>query len=546
MNFAPAGWGLLLVATAWSLQSVRNQDASRIVGWKWWALIAIALFCFRWPLLWVPHQQNPDESQLIAGAITLWRDPVFWRSVDGGTAGPLDYFPLLPVVWGDGPASYAIARAIALAVVFETFVFAGAALAIVGGAAVARLAVLPAVAFYAFTTHPDFNHYSTELMPALLLAAAGYAAVRHGQTPSRIALWSCALLIGSVPWAKLQAVPLAGAVWSMVALREIFARRARSLAPLIGGALIPAVMCFGAAALAGQTEHLIVPFFQHNLAYIHAPQFTWFQVAALQWGNARLDGFLALWLAGSSLVVLLTFAGRMKRAPLALRQTQLVALLLFAAGILSALGPRRPSAHHLHLIVLPLIWLTGAALAVALVHFTTRRKQWIAAVVFLTCCLAPPLVLRALPYDPFRAFNTSGVSNERVQLAALVRALSKREEPLAMWGWRCSLYVEAGRPQATRQAHTEAQIYPGPLQAYFLRRYFEDFQASNAAVFADAVGPGNFAFEQASLAHEAFPPLREFVREHYTLVATLDGTRVYARNDRLSLLKTLYPPQPSP
>ena len=121
------------------------------------------LLCFRWPLLGVPHQLNPDESQLIAGAITLRHDPVFWRAVDGGTAGPLDFYPLLPAAWVEGMASYAVARLIGLAVVFGAVVFAGEALALLAGAALARIAVLPAIAAIAFTTYPDFVHYSTEL-----------------------------------------------------------------------------------------------------------------------------------------------------------------------------------------------------------------------------------------------------------------------------------------------------------------------------------------------------------------------------------------------
>lgn len=54
--------------------------------------MAAALPGFRWPLLWVPHHLNPDESRLIAGALARRHDPVFWHSVGGGTAGPLDYF----------------------------------------------------------------------------------------------------------------------------------------------------------------------------------------------------------------------------------------------------------------------------------------------------------------------------------------------------------------------------------------------------------------------------------------------------------------------
>ena len=132
------GWLLLMLAAAAVLGSNRIKAPPR---WFWWLVLAGALLAFRWPLLWAPHQQNPDESQLIAGAITLRHDPVFWRSVDGVTAGPLDYYPLLPAAWGDGVASYAIARLIGLATVFGTIVFAGETLALLFGLTVARAAV---------------------------------------------------------------------------------------------------------------------------------------------------------------------------------------------------------------------------------------------------------------------------------------------------------------------------------------------------------------------------------------------------------------------
>ena len=154
------------------------------------------------------------------------------------------------------------------------------------------------------------------------------------------------------------------------------------------------------------------------------------------------------------------------------------------------------------------------------------------------------MALRAGGFDPFAAINSAGVNPARQELVALVRAYSNPGEPLAVWGWRCALYVEAGRPQATRQAQTEAQIYPSTLQPYFLRRYLEDFQAANPPVFADAVGPGNFAYVNRERAHESFPPLRAWVRARYTLVADLDGTRLFVRNDRLDAVKSVPPGQP--
>ena len=540
--FFPAalGWVLLLLATGWSLRAVREPGAAASLGWKWWGLAAAILVCFRWPLLWITHPLNPDESQLIAGALTLRHDPVFWRSVDGATAGPLDYYPLLPAAWADGYASYAVSRLIALAVVFASVVFVGEALALTAGAALARVALLPALAAAGFTTDPDFAHYSTELMPGLLLAAAGYAAVRQGRAPAPRWPWLTGLLLGAVPWAKLQAAPIAAVLWALVAVREYRAGRARSLTPLVIGALLPALACLSLAVLTRQTEHLIVPYILRNFAYVGAPQFSWWASAAGQWQNALSDGYLAFWLVGTGFFVAGLGFRRSRTVPAA-------ALLLFAVGVFSALAPRRPSAHHLQLMVLPLLWLAGAALTLRWRPEATpaaARNRLLMAGLFLGCGLLPQMALRAGGFDPFAAINSAGVNPARQELVALVRAYSNPGEPLAVWGWRCALYVEAGRPQATRQAQTEAQIYPSTLQPYFLRRYLEDFQAANPPVFADAVGPGNFAYVNRERAHESFPPLRAWVRARYTLVADLDGTRLFVRNDRLDAVKAVPPGQP--
>ncbi len=525
------GWVLLVLAAASALGGLGTARWNAPPRWAWWLLLATALVAFRWPLLRVPHQQNPDESQLIAGAITLRYDPVFWRSVDGVTAGPLDFYPLLPAAWGDGMASYAIARLIGLATVFLTILCAGEALALVVGVTVARVVVLPALAFHALTAHPDFIHYSTELMPSLLLAAAGWLIVRQTQQPTTLRLWLIGVVLGATPWAKPQALPLAGLLWLFIAVRTLRSQPKLSPLPLIAGALLPALVCFGLAAVTGQLEHLVTPFFLNNFFYVNfnAGYFSWRETTVLQWQNALTDGYLGLWLFGA-----LTFAplalARLPRGSAAQRRTAVLAALIFVAGVICALGPRRPTPHHLHFLMLPLIWTTGAVLALALRNPASRR---FGAGLFLGCTLLPQLAWRAR-HEETTAIQGLAASPVQSRLTTLIRRLSEPGERLAIWGWRSSLYVESGRPQATRQAHSETQIHPGPLQPYFLRRYFEDFKSSNPPVFVDAVGPGNFAFDDRRRAHEAFPPLRAWIAARYTCVATLGGARLYARNDRLS------------
>ena len=528
--FPPAlpGWALLLAATVWTVRRAGAGD--RAPGWKWWMLCALALVCFRGPLLFVQHQLNPDESQLIAGAITLRHDPLFWRSVDGNTAGPFAYFPLLPSAFVSGFPSYVVARLIGLLVAWATLVLAGETVALLAGASLARVAVLPAVAAAGFTTCPDLIFYASETMPAFLLAAAAYAAVRQGQTPRRSWLWTTAVLLGGVPWGKLQAAPIAAVLWLLVVMREDRAGRSSFLPLLIGG-LVSTLVCFGAAAVSGQFIHLWVAYVLQNAAYVADPHFSWLENAREQALNAFSDGYLGFWLAGagaSAIALAARFAGS---APAVARHRAAVALLLFAVALYSALAPRRPSAHHLQFLFAPWVWLTGAALALA---WTAAARRRLVAIAFLGCALLPLAAWRVGGHDAYARMNSDVPSPARRELSQLIERFSAPDEPLAVWGWRCSLYVEAGRPQATRQAHTEPQLRRGPLQSFYLQRYIEDFRGSNPPVFADAVGPGGFAFTDRSQAHECFPPLRDWVRAHYTQVADLDGTRLYVRNDRLA------------
>src|SRR5205814_2072493 len=80
---------------------------------------------------------------------------------------------------------------------------------------------------------------STEVVPVLVLAAAGWLAKRQPAAPSRRTLWLIALLLGAVPWAKLQAAPLAAALWFFVIWQELRAHRPSAWLPLLAGALLP-------------------------------------------------------------------------------------------------------------------------------------------------------------------------------------------------------------------------------------------------------------------------------------------------------------------
>src|SRR5689334_16053307 len=73
-----------------------------------------AILAFRWPMLFAGPLTNPDETHQAASAITYWRDPVPWRSVDIHTSGPLDSYFLWPALLINGRIDYAGLRLAAL------------------------------------------------------------------------------------------------------------------------------------------------------------------------------------------------------------------------------------------------------------------------------------------------------------------------------------------------------------------------------------------------------------------------------------------------
>jgi hypothetical protein len=531
-----AGWTLLCAALAWTLREAAGERTTRF-GAAWWLLCAATILAFRWPVLGIAHELNPDESQLLAGAITLRQDPVFWRSVDGATAGPLDFYVLLPTAWAHGPASYIVAHMLAFICEWGALVLAGLAMAAVASVTVARAAMLPAVAFHSFTQAADFTHFSTEQMPALLLSGGACAAAHAWNSWRPREIWITAILLGCVPLAKLQATPLAAALWFALAMSALTAGQRRLIGPLLIGALLPMLVFGGIISLAGQAEHAAISYLFSNFAYVQSHTLPHSDALLYALRFAVADGFLGAWLIGGTIFAFVAIVAGRRGSP-RLRQTAVAAAGFLLLALICVVIPRRPFAHYLRLLFLPLGLVTAVAIASgegALARVRAEHRIFVVAV-FLACTLGPQVALRIAGHEPnpWLLVARPNPSLAYGRLEEGIASFARPGEPLAVWGWRSSLYVFTGLPQATRQAHTEMQLKRGVWQRYFLRRYFEDFCAANPPVFVDAVGPGNFRFEDRAQAHESFPLLRDLIKARYTFVSEIAGTRVFVRNDRFA------------
>ncbi len=510
--------------------------------WRWGLVILLVLIVGRWPTWFVPRELNPDESQLLAGAITLHLDPVFWHLVKGGSSGPLDFYALLPAGWIHGADDYFSARITALCLIAATLVFAHQIVALVFGRMVARFAAFSTVCFESLTLHAELLQYSTELLPICLLAAAFFLGVRRfvGKTGWQ---WNFVggLLLSAMPFGKLHALSLAGLLALGWIAGEIWMGEGRAgdrrnrLVALCGGLSVPLLVCALILTVTGQWRFAMATYLSGNVSYINAVSQNVSVLLLLFLRETIIHNSMVVsWIAGGGLWLMLTLP--LMRA--GTRQARVIAafsaVLLFASMV-DIMVPRRPFCHYLQFMVVPWTLVLGSTTGLIMAALEGQRAMFRCGVLCATllCTTGGLLFERAGYRNPFVS-GELGCSVRQGAVAAELMKYARTGESLAIWGWANDLYVQTGLRKATRAAITPEQIDGGPYSDFLDSAYLSDLRSSDPPVFVDAVGPGSFYYGDRRLAHDAiFPELAAYIRAHYTQVADLHGSRIYVRNDRL-------------
>jgi len=532
---AEAATLLLLARLGWLMRrEVRAPASSPGKMWPDAAVLFLLLLAWRWPFLLVSNEYNPDESQMIAGALTLGHDPVFWRSVDGGSSGPFNYYLLLPWHWIGAPLDYFTARVTCILLTWGALFASFRALARLFSRAVAWLAILPATAFFATVTHPELTNLSTENLPLLLIAVVFGLLAGRADT-DRLRLWAAFFFAGALPWTKLQSAPIGLALmgwgcWQVLTdTGVVVSLRWRRVGQALLAAALPTLLLAVMVAVTGQAEAAWRRYFLQNFQYIGEGGSSLDALGAL-WRNARIDGRFPLLLGtvaiGQLAAVVYFFRHRMRPSGLLL-----AAIGVSLAAIAAVITPHREFLHYVLLLPVPLTFCLGAALGDWWRKLSTVRSRVMLAGVFLLAGLLP-LITRSMQAGP-PVYGTFALHwrSPRSGAAAVLHALAGRDDTLGIWGWACYLHAESGLRQATRDGTTLYAIAENPQRAYYRTVYLADLKKSAPAVFADAVGQGAFVFsDRSSQAHESFPELAEYIQQNYTFVVDLQDVRVYARN----------------
>jgi hypothetical protein len=494
-------------------------------------LTGVVLLVFmRLPVIVFNRELNQDESQMLSHAVTLFQNPVYWRSVDGTTIGPLDnYLLVIPKLFGF-QLDYSAARFMGLLCVAGAWLLLFSSVKNWFGIAIARRISVVPLLFVAFTQEIDFVHYSSEQLPVLLLAYCVWQLSRLDPktAPAVSGLYFLGLAAGAVPFAKLQAIPLVAvlvlSVFWVVFLRfRRYSELKAAFALILGGLTIP--LFFLAFTLScGVFDDFIDFYLLGNAIYAGGAGFLdipsqFYKIIALSTDFQLFSLALAIpMVIGLVRIVRLYLPGKMDfHVPFTI-------LFLILASIYAVTKSGNDFIHYLNFCIIP--WALLAAYGLSAV------ESW---------SLAFPTVIMlwfggydALHFVKERRLNAfDSVGKTGLQESPVVTEILKRRKEgdyMVVWGWNCSYYVEAQLAQGTAENHSERSIFEHPMRDIYRKRYLSDIARTQPAFVLDAVGKNShWVQDKKTQGIESYPELNQYIRNHYTLLGEFDDVRLYIR-----------------
>ena len=536
-------------------------------------LFSTIIFCLllfaRWPSYAISQQMNPDESQVLAGALRLQQDFSYFRTVDGTTHGPLlSYVVWLPSLFGMS-IDLATGRLVQTFLQVSTLLVFWRAVANYSSERGARLVATPLVVLYACLTEVDYLHNTSEQVPVfcLTLGLLGLAKLCSGDA-SKMWKWSLftGTVLGAIPMAKLQAVP-AGLVLGLGAVifvlfgvpREV---RQKSIALLILGAFLPTLCLVLPTLWGGEFHDFLKRYILGNLDYsgvvrqmdpsgtvLFRPITMWDRVYEIPEVFVRFPQWKGFFYAQLLVVFLATYlspnevwGSRSRRAALTL------SALLFLSSLWSIVFPGNAYLHYVYLIFVPTSTLVAVVVAATL-HKWSLKAQGI-TLGLVTLGLVWGTGVPGYNSSILRQTFATARSSPKVWINPVALAALEYAEPgeyLGLWGWYPEVWVTGGFVPATRDLIGERLIESRFDSAYYRAQFLEELARTEPPVFVDVVGVGSTVYRRPDLyGHQTFPELKQYLEQNYRYMGELPNGfgRLFVSKQRLEQLERAdSPPQ---
>jgi hypothetical protein len=519
---------LILGITGKSLQDCRAWVSG-------WVLASMTTFILcRLPVIGLNSALNPDESQLIANASKFMTDMSTWRSVDTTSSGPINSFVLMWANALGGSGSFVTARLTLVAFLCAAWVMLFAATA--GKPLLLRI-VVGTLTMLCFSGASADLHYTSEAVSVALLALGLMVAARHiNAAVGWRSLAIGAFALGLVPFAKLQAAPVAAVIgiWQFgyAAARGSGTQRIKNLAALGAGACLPAVALLVPLALTEGLQDFWNSYIVWAQLYV-VPSLSFAQLVETV-GSSSTYGFsgpiVELFFIGCLSVcacgVIGWICGLNRFHPREL-QTLLLAAAVVLVSIFVVIRPGRMFPHYLYLLVIPSAFFAACS-------WGTRAARWrpfVAHGRLMRACQTAAVALCAASFlGAVLSFSEVMIIHPPLEVRAADRLFSAgnllrdgdaARPRLLIWGWMPQWYVYSDAIPATRDIHTYNQMMPSILRSYFRSRLLQEVNTSPPEYIIDAAASGSFWYTNPSEDGLAtFPALQQIVDTQYTRLSS--------------------------
>ncbi len=481
---------------------------------------------------------NPDEGMHLANAIALNDDFRPWGSTDFTTFGPVNAVLILLTgkilaFFGIKSAfSYFTLRLLNLLILDVSFILFQKTLEKNVQPLVSRSVSMLFVIFYGFHFQADCLAFNSEITYLLFITAALYLLCRMDGGISKRMLFGFGAVCGTMPYIKLQTVPmcavmLCGGYARMLCFYRPFDKTAkknalRSASMLTAGVLLPTML-------------VAMAVFPHENGFQDA-WFCFIENAKSHIGNpgavkyvSQLIRLLEMFSPDAlkiGIVVSVALAAYLAYRKHKVSWGFLFSVLLLLASSFAAVRSFRLFYHYIHFLVVPvLLFLAIAAQMLAdqeECFVGIRIKPVLIGLLFFCSIRQFGIYYEEIKTNTvFSSKQVVGESHPNLtQAAAFLSEHTSSGDTVVIWGWESRLYVYANRRSATRQ--TDIQRLFAPYSERNVQMYLADIQSNHPAYLVDVVAPGSFAYEEEDkYGLEQYAPVWDAVKDEYVLVHTM-------------------------
>ena len=498
---------------------------------------------------------DPDEAQFSANAMRIWAGGMNWDNLDSHTSGPLNSAVLAwPYLMGLD-VTLTTTRMIGTVFICIMLVMLFLGIRRLASTEIAVLSSFPLFVFYASASNQQFVHYSSECLPMMLISVGIYGYLRivgnqSAEKGRRGILLLSAFILGMVPYAKLQAAPLAALVGIALIATILFMnskeKKWKYTFLVTCAAFLPSLIFLFPLLIRGEFHHFVTSYLLYPMYYIVKP-------LSMEkfFGLVRSNGFykvvfyLYVAISGISLSLCSFFPSTIGTSR---KWAAGLAALTVPVAWFCVIRSGKEFSHYLHLMLPPLALSAGVFYAICsdalLLRMRSVRLHGVMHILVCSAMIAAIIPEGKMEIENNLAYRFGGFRDGLTfKSPRLMQWLGTNiTDSLLIWGWKPQWYLSTGITPATSETQNFTQIDPKFPTAYYRERFIQDFNKSRPDFVIDSVTPDSFWFhDPVTQSISSFPALAEIINDSFIRVSCHDPEgrcpRLYIRKERYVEMK---------